>query len=76
MPTETILQLLENGKWHYLKDMPEKTRLTSFTVEAVTNFLVNYNFVKFDASKQKIRLDSPANKFFKRFRQLETVENL
>jgi DNA-binding IclR family transcriptional regulator len=76
MPTDTILRLLENGKWHYLKDIEEKTHLNSGKVENVTKFLANYNFVKLDEAKQKVKLDPPTNRFLKRLRQLENEENL
>jgi len=75
MPAETILRLLENGKWHYLKDIEEKTQLNSDKVENVTKFLAKYNFVKLDEAKQKVKLDSPTNRFLKRIRQLENEEN-
>ncbi|MHC3129784.1 MAG: hypothetical protein IBV52_06885 [Candidatus Bathyarchaeota archaeon] len=75
MPAETILRLLENGKWHYLKDIEEKTHLNSGKVENVTKFLANYNFVKLDEAEQKVKLDSPMNRFLKRIRQLENEEN-
>ena len=74
MPTETILQLLENGKWHYLKDITEKTCLNSFKVENVTKFLAQYNFVKLDEAEQKVKLDLPTNRFLKRIRKLENEE--
>ena len=76
MPTETILQLLENGKWHYLKDIKEKTRLNSDKVENVTKFLAKYNFVKLDEAEQKVKLDPPTNRFLKRIRQLENEKNI
>ena len=75
MPAETILRLLENGKWHHLKDIEEKTQLNSGKVENVTKFLANYNFVKLDEAEQKVKLDSPTNRFLKRIRQLENEEN-
>ena len=75
MPAETILRLLENGKWHHLKDIEEKTQLNSSKVENVTKFLANYNFVKLDEAKQKVKLDPPTNRFLKRIRQLENEEN-
>ena len=75
MPVETILRLLENGKWHYLKDIEEKTQLNNFKVENVTEFLAKYNFVKLDEAKQKVKLDPPTNKFLKKIRQLENEEN-
>jgi DNA-binding IclR family transcriptional regulator len=76
MPAETILRLLENGKWHYLKDIEKITHLNSGKVENVTKFLAKYNFVKLDEAEQKVKLDPPTNRFFKRLRQLENEENL
>jgi DNA-binding IclR family transcriptional regulator len=76
MPAETILRLLENGKWHYLKEIKEKTQLNSGKVENVTKFLAKYNFVKLDETEQKVKLDSPMNRFLKRLRQLDKEENI
>jgi DNA-binding IclR family transcriptional regulator len=76
MSTEAILQLLENGKWHYLKEITEQTRINPYTVESVTRFLAKYNFVKLDEAKQKVKLDPPTNRFFKKIQQLENEENL
>jgi DNA-binding IclR family transcriptional regulator len=76
MPTDTILRLLENGKWHYLKDIEEKTHLNHGKVENVTKFLAYYNFVKLDEAERKVKLDPPTNRFLKRLRQLENEENL
>jgi len=75
MPTETILRLLENGKWHNLKDIEKETQLEGFKVENITRFLASYNFVKLDEVEQKVKLDPPTNKFLKRIRQLENEEN-
>jgi len=74
VPTETILRLLENGKWHSLKDIEKKTQLNSFKVENVTRFLATYNFVKLDEAEQKVKIDPPTNKFLKKIRQLENEE--
>ena len=73
--TETILQLLENGKWHHLKEIEEKTQLNDGKVKYVTNFLAKYNFVKLDTTEQKVKLDQPTNRFLKKIRQLENEEN-
>ena len=75
MQTEAILQLLENGKWHHLKDIEKITQLNSGKVENVTKFLAKYNFVKLDETEQKVKLDPPTNRFLKRLRQLENEEN-
>ena len=71
MPTETILELLENGKWHYLKEIEEKTHLNNGKVEMVTKFLATYNFIKLDETKHRVKIDPPTNRFFKKIRKLE-----
>jgi DNA-binding IclR family transcriptional regulator len=75
LPTETILQLLENGKWHSLNEITEKTQLNSFKVENITKFLAKYNFIKLDEAEKKVKLDPPTNRFLKRIRQLENEEH-
>jgi hypothetical protein len=75
VPTETILRLLENGKWHNLKDIEKETQLDSIKVENVTKFLASYNFIELDETKQKVKLDPPTSRFLKRIRQLENEEN-
>ena len=72
--TEIILQLLENGKWHYLKDIEDKTQLNSSKVENVTKFLAKYDFAKLDYMEQKVKLDPPTKIFIKRIRKLENEE--
>lgn len=74
MPTDTILRLLENGKWHSIKDIPEETHLNRFKVENVTKFLAKYNFVTVDEAEQKIKLDPPTSRFLKKIRKLENEE--
>jgi hypothetical protein len=76
VPTEAILRLLENGKWHYLKDIEKETSLDRFNVESVTNFLAKYNFIELNEAEQKVKIDSPTNRFLKRIRKLEKQETL
>ena len=70
--TEIILQLLENGRWHYIKDIEEKTQLNSHQIENITNFLAKFNFVKLDEAELKVKLDTPTQRFLQRIRQNET----
>jgi DNA-binding IclR family transcriptional regulator len=74
VPAETILRLLENGKWHHLKDIEKETQLDSVKVESITKFLASYNFIELDETKQKVKLDPPTSRFLKRIRQLENEE--
>ena len=74
MPTDTILRLLENGRWHHLKDLEKEAQLTSCKVEVVTKFLAHYNFIKLDKTGQKVKIDPPTNRFLKRIQELENEE--
>jgi hypothetical protein len=74
--TETILWLLENGKWHHLKEIEEKSQLNGYEIKSITNFLAEYNFVKLDETGHKVKLDSPTKRFLNKIRQLENEENL
>jgi hypothetical protein len=75
VPTETILRLLENGKWHYLKDIERETCIDRVNVESVTKFLANYNFIELNEVEQKVKIDPPTGRFLKRIRKLENEEN-
>jgi len=77
---EDILRLLENGKWHDLKEIGEKTQLKTqlndLKVKSVTKFLSQYNFIKLNEGEQKIKLDPSMQNFLKKIRQLEGEEKL
>ncbi|MBN2261219.1 MAG: hypothetical protein JW702_11775 [Clostridiales bacterium] len=75
MPTEALLQLLENGEWHYIKDIPKLTSLNSNKVEHITEFLAKYNFVNIDETNQRIKLDTTTTAFLKKIRHLENEKN-
>jgi hypothetical protein len=73
---EDILELLENGEWHDLKEIERKTRLQDLDITSVTKFLVQYNFIKLDKEGKKAKLDSSTQDFLKKIRQLEGEEKL
>jgi len=53
MSTELILQILENGKWHYIKNISKEARINQFKVDYITKFLIKYNFVTLYVAEQK-----------------------
>jgi len=73
---DDILELLENGEWHDLKEIERKTRLQDLDIKSVTKFLVQYNFIKLDKEGKKAKLDSSTQDFLKKIRQLEGEEKL
>lgn len=69
-----ILELLENGRWHDLKEIREKIQLQDLDITSVTKFLAQYNFIKLDKEGKKAKLDSSTQDFLKKIRRLEGEE--
>jgi DNA-binding IclR family transcriptional regulator len=53
----TILELLSDGKWHGIEDLLVKTGLNEQKFQEITMFLSNYDFVKFDEEKRKVKIN-------------------
>ena len=70
-----ILELLENGRWHDLKEIGKKIQLQDLDIISVTKFLAQYNFIKVDKEGKKAKLDSSTRNFLKKIRRLEDQEN-
>jgi len=73
---DDILKLLENGKWHDLKEIEKKTQLQDLDIVSVAKFLAKYNFIKLDKEGKKAKLDPSTQDFLKKIRQLEVEEKL
>jgi len=71
---DDILKLLENGKWHDLKEIEKKTQLHDLDITNITKFLAQYNFIKLDEEKQKVKLDPATQNFLKKIQQIEGEE--
>ena len=69
-----ILDFLEDGKWHSLTEMSDKSGLHEFKLEIVTNFLAEYDFIKLDKTKQKVRLAVSVVDFLKKVKHIEKDE--
>ena len=71
---DDILKLLENGKWHDLKEIGKKIQLQDLDIASITKFLSKYSFIKLDKERKKAKLDSSTQDFLKRISQLEDEE--
>ena len=60
---DEILHALQNGKWHDLEEVSEKTQLSLFKLELLTDFLAEYEFIELDQKKQRTRLTTPLLNF-------------
>jgi hypothetical protein len=68
---DEILWLLEDGKWHELKEIREKFVLPPVKTEIVVNFLCEYNFIEVKEITKEVRLQPSTRKFIKEIQRLE-----
>lgn len=68
---DAILELLEDGGWHDLRDTAKKSKLHEFKVEMILIFLADYNFIDLDKEQQKAKLTPAMLTFLREIRRLE-----
>ena len=72
MPTtDWIMEVLEDGKWHNLSDILEKSQLPNSKIKTIISFLSEYNIIHLDKGLQKIKLTPQTFHFLKRIREVE-----
>jgi hypothetical protein len=71
---DDILKLLEDGKWHDMKEVTDNSRLHDLKVEMIMNFLSEYDFVELDKKRQKAKLTSSLCKFVRKIKIIEEKE--
>jgi hypothetical protein len=68
---DKILELLEDGKWHDIKEIREKSNLQEFKVEMIYGFLAEYAFIDFNKEQQKAKLAPATLKFLREIRRIK-----
>lgn len=68
---DKILELLEDGKWHDIKEIREKSNLQEFKVEMIYGFLAEYAFIDFNKEQQKAKLTPATLKFLREIRRIK-----
>jgi len=63
---ERILRILQDGRWHNINELAEKTHLTPLKMRLVTDFLAKYTFVKLDPENKKMKISRSFSRFFER----------
>ena len=58
-----ILEVLGDGKWHVLEELQQKIEVDRETIQQITNFLREYDFIVLDEEKKKTKLNRTAQKF-------------
>lgn len=69
-----IFDLLEDGKWHSLAEVADKSGLHKFKLEIITCFLAEYNFIEVDKAKRRARLAMSVADFLRKIKQIERTD--
>lgn len=66
-----VLDLLEDGLWHKVSEIGEKSGLHEFKLEILANFLAEYDFMELDEVERKVRLAVSVVDFLKKVKSIE-----
>ena len=65
MKMAEVLEMLEDGRWHTLKEIREKIKLSENKIQQIVEFLKGYGFVLMDEEKGWIKLDETVKEFLR-----------
>jgi DNA-binding IclR family transcriptional regulator len=68
---DEILGLLNDGKWHNLREIKRKTSLNAITVQIMINFLSSYGFIESDEKGWKVKLRPTTLAFINEIQSIE-----
>lgn len=71
---DKIFEILDNGNWHNLTEVAEKTGTQKSKVELISSFLANYDFLEFDKKAERVRLSNQLQIFLRTIREIEREE--
>lgn len=73
---DDILDLLEDGRWHDIREAIKKSRLNESKVETILGFLANYRFITLNKKQQKVKLTPTMLKFLKEIQHFKKKNTL
>jgi len=68
---DKILTLLQDGEWHPIAEITQKTKLNQTKIQLITNFLARYNLIRMNKTQQKAKLTPPTHKFIKKIQKTQ-----
>jgi len=71
---DKIFEILDNGNWHKLAEVAEKTSMQESKVELISSFLSAYDFLEYDKKTKRIKLSTQLKTFLKKVRNMEQEE--
>jgi alpha-tubulin suppressor-like RCC1 family protein len=58
-----ILDLLNDGEWHKIREIEEKMRLEEKDIQQIVDFLKEYNFIVLEETKKAIKIEEKTRRF-------------
>jgi len=55
--------MLNDGQWHWLEEIEQKTELGKNQIHQIVAFLKEYNFIISDETSKKIKLEETVQRF-------------
>ena len=68
---DAILDLLEDGKWHNLTELECKSGLRKFNLGVIIDFLAEYDLMRLEKDKQRVKLAMAVVHFLAKIRDIE-----
>ncbi len=60
-----IIGLLEDGKWHTIEEMSQRSKLHEFKIEILTDFLARYSLLEFNRKERRVRPSKALTRFLR-----------
>lgn len=73
---DEILWLLSDSRWHDLKELVENVALSKSKINAVVDFLEEYDFIQQNTKTKRIRLQPLIHEFINNMQRVEKEEAL
>jgi hypothetical protein len=58
-----VLEILDDGRWHLIRDVQTGTKLNASQSKEIIEFLKTYEFVAVDEKKNRVKLKEAVRKF-------------
>jgi DNA-binding IclR family transcriptional regulator len=71
---DKIFEILNNGDWHRVTEVAEKTGTQESKIELISSFLSAYDFLEYDKETRRIKLSTEMQGFFEKIKEIEQKE--
>jgi len=68
---DKILEILNNGDWHRVTEVAEKTGTQESKIKLISSFLSAYDFLEYDKKTKRIKLSTEMQDFFEKIKEAE-----